>query len=71
MKPGKRAGGLAASCDSKLNVPKVALMFLARGNMPLTKVWEAWLQPMAGLVPAKVCQPCRPGKIACTQACVV
>ena len=29
-------------------------MFLARGGMPLSKVWEAWLQPIAGLMPMQV-----------------
>ena len=46
--------GYAIACDTKLNVPKIALMFLARGGMPLSKVWEAWLQPIAGLMPMQV-----------------
>ena len=32
----------------------VAIMFLARGGMPMTKVWEAWLQPLQDLIPIKV-----------------
>ena len=29
-------------CGSRLKIPKIALMFLTRGPMPLEDIWEAW-----------------------------
>ena len=38
-------------CEERLRIPKVAMLFLARGGMPMSAVWQAWLQPVAGLIP--------------------
>jgi len=42
------------SCSELLNAPKVALMFLTRGEMPLESAWAAWLHSASGLVPLPV-----------------
>ena len=42
------------SCSELLNAPKVALMFLTRGEMPHEPAWAAWLQSARGLVPLPV-----------------
>ena len=34
--------GQQMSCGVTMAVPKVAMMFLVRGGMPLSPVWEAW-----------------------------
>lgn len=33
------------------------MLFLARGDMPLTAVWEPWYRSVAGLVPLQVSRP--------------
>lgn len=42
------------TCSELLNAPKVALMFLTRGEMPHEPAWAAWLQSARGLVPLPV-----------------
>eukprot|EP00884_Botryococcus_braunii_P000016 jgi/Botrbrau1/10014/Bobra.0012s0101.1 len=39
------------SCGATLRIPKVALLFLTRGEMPHERVWRAWLESAAGLLP--------------------
>ena len=40
--------GADASHGASLGIPKAALMFLARGDMPLEPVWRLWLESAAG-----------------------
>ena len=42
------------TCSELLNAPKVALMFLTRGEMPHEPAWAAWLHSARGLVPLPV-----------------
>ena len=45
----RAAGGDA--CDVALGGPKVALMFLTRGDLPHERVWARWLEDAADAVP--------------------
>ena len=36
----------------------MAVLFLARGGMPLSDVWQAWLAPLSGLIPIQVPRCC-------------
>ncbi|BDA44732.1 probable glycosyltransferase BC10 [Coccomyxa sp. Obi] len=38
----------------KPHIPKVALMFLVRGEVPLVEVWTQWIGNLAGRVPASI-----------------
>ncbi len=40
--------GADASQGAALGIPKAALMFLTRGDMPLEPVWRLWLESAAG-----------------------
>jgi hypothetical protein len=47
------AGGRhSGRCGAAAGIPKVALLFLAKGAMPHDAMWAAWLEAAAGLVPA-------------------
>ena len=57
--PGNSTGrssipGSDASHGASLGIPKAALMFLTRGDMPLEPVWRLWLESAAG---ATSCSP--------------
>ena len=57
------------SCSELLNAPKVALMFLTRGEMPHEPAWAAWLHSARGLVPLPVAAApgfggCGPARVA-------
>ncbi|CAL8470673.1 g10215 [Coccomyxa elongata] len=38
----------ASECGAALGIPKVALLFLTPGDMPLEQTWEAWLRATHG-----------------------
>lgn len=46
-----------AEAQAKLKIPKVALLFLTRGDMPHEAAWAAWLSAARGLVPLDVLPP--------------
>jgi hypothetical protein len=41
----------AAGCAAASEHPRVALLFLTRGTMPLESIWSEWLEGVAGLTP--------------------
>lgn len=51
----------AATCESVLGMPKVALLFLIRDIIPHEDVWKVWLASAAGLVNTKCLKglPCQ------------
>ncbi|CAK0758242.1 hypothetical protein CVIRNUC_002605 [Coccomyxa viridis] len=49
-RPAKRRSSTTSGCPM-LRVPKVALMFLTRGDMPHEASWAAWLRSAEGMVP--------------------
>eukprot|EP00884_Botryococcus_braunii_P001790 jgi/Botrbrau1/11611/Bobra.0209s0002.1 len=40
------------TCSSSIASPKVAMLFLSKGELPHARTWEAWLGEAAGLLPA-------------------
>ncbi|KAL6782791.1 hypothetical protein ACKKBG_A08140 [Auxenochlorella protothecoides x Auxenochlorella symbiontica] len=46
----------ASDCARSLALPQVALLFLVRGPMPHEVTWTAWLDQLAGLLPAAVAE---------------
>ena len=39
------------ACAELLGLPRVALLFLTRGDLPHSALWAEWLGDAAGLVP--------------------
>ncbi len=37
-----------AACGAALQVPKVALLFMSTGNMPMERVWARWFNQVGG-----------------------
>lgn len=43
-----------AICTAGIHVPKLAMLFLARGGMPLEDIWKPWFSSVGGLVPTNL-----------------
>lgn len=41
------------ACAARLSFPKIALMFLIKGPLHHSEMWESWLEGAAGVVPAE------------------
>ena len=56
------AGAVAEerTCEEVLGIPKVAIMFLARGGMPMEVLWKAWFESVALAVPGNILAPVPP-----------
>lgn len=44
--------GWPSACDSLLEIPKVALLFLTPGRLPHERIWRAMLAGVTGAIPA-------------------
>ncbi len=48
----------------RLNIPAVALLFMAKGPLPLEPIWKSWLQQVQGYMPRRRAS-CPRGQRAC------
>ena len=45
-------GGGPRACAELVGFPRVALLFLTRGDLPHAELWGEWLGDAAGLIPS-------------------